>query len=59
VQAHQLAVARLGWRTRRQVEQGAITWAAVAVPGRIRSLPLASAALGGYWRRSLAPGGAV
>lgn len=51
----QLAVAWLGWRTRRQVEQGATDVAAGAGPGRTQAHGQASAARRGYrrarWRR--------
>jgi len=55
VQAHQLAAAVLGWRTRRQVEQGAVTAAAGGCAGRTRSPVQAAAAHhgrgGARWRR--------
>jgi len=52
VHAHQLAAAAavLGWRQPPKVDQGAVTAAAVVCAGRIRSLPLARAALEGYLR---------
>jgi len=50
VALRQLAVAWLGWRTRRQVEQGATDVAAGGCAGRTRSPVQSTAALEGYLR---------